>query len=289
MSTRAPFLTHGDVHIGGTVGGEGPRVLLLHGGPGLGDDHFAELLDELDDYTVAFHQQRGVEPSQMEGPFTVADHVADALRVLDHLGWEAVTVVGHSWGGHLALHLAVAAPERLDGVLCIDTLGAVGDGGMGQFGAELMARTPPELQQQYAAHEAELAAGRVEPGHELDGLALIWPAYFPSWDSAPPSLARKASVPCSEETFASLAAELPGLETALPEVAVPVGFVVGARSPMPATASTDTADRIPGAWVEVVEGAGHFVWLDRPGIVRAALDRLVTGTETPSSGGRAEK
>jgi pimeloyl-ACP methyl ester carboxylesterase len=43
---------------------------------------------------------------------------------------------------------------------------------------------------------------------------------------------------------------------------------------MPLEASTDAADRIPGAWVDVVEGAGHFVWVEAAGAVRAALRRL---------------
>jgi pimeloyl-ACP methyl ester carboxylesterase len=43
---------------------------------------------------------------------------------------------------------------------------------------------------------------------------------------------------------------------------------------MPVAASTDAAERIPGAWVELVEGAGHFVWVEAPGAVRAALRRL---------------
>jgi pimeloyl-ACP methyl ester carboxylesterase len=43
---------------------------------------------------------------------------------------------------------------------------------------------------------------------------------------------------------------------------------------MPLAASTDGADRIPGAWLEVVEGAGHFVWVEAPGAVRASIRRL---------------
>ena len=73
---------------------------------------------------------------------------------------------------------------------------------------------------------------------------------------------------------ASILAELPALEAGLPGIRVPVGFVHGSRSPMPIAASTDAAERIPGAWVEVVEGAGHFVWVEAPGAVRAALRRL---------------
>jgi pimeloyl-ACP methyl ester carboxylesterase len=73
---------------------------------------------------------------------------------------------------------------------------------------------------------------------------------------------------------ASIVAELPLLEAQLPGIRVPVGFVHGARSPMPLGASTDAAERIPGAWVEVVDGAGHFVWVEAPGAVRSALRRL---------------
>lgn len=68
--------------------------------------------------------------------------------------------------------------------------------------------------------------------------------------------------------------QLPRLEAALPAIGIPVGFVAGARSPMPLTASTDTTERIPGAWVTAVEGAGHFPRLDEPGSVRSALGRL---------------
>jgi pimeloyl-ACP methyl ester carboxylesterase len=73
---------------------------------------------------------------------------------------------------------------------------------------------------------------------------------------------------------ASILEELPALEAGLPQIRVRVGFVHGSLSPMPLGASTDGAERIPGAWVEVVEGAGHFIWVEAPGAVRAALRRL---------------
>jgi pimeloyl-ACP methyl ester carboxylesterase len=81
----------------------------------------------------------------------------------------------------------------------------------------------------------------------------------------------------SSQVGRSIQAELPALEAGLAGIRVPVGFVHGSRSPMPLAASTDAAERIPGAWVEVVEGAGHFVWVEAPGAVRAALRRLTEG------------
>jgi pimeloyl-ACP methyl ester carboxylesterase len=41
-----------------------------------------------------------------------------------------------------------------------------------------------------------------------------------------------------------------------------------------AQAAAPTVESIPGAWLEVVDEAGHFPWFERPGSVRAALERL---------------
>ena len=131
--------------IGGLRAGSGPPVVLLHGGPGLGFGYLRDLADELaQENDVAWYQQRGLEPSAVEGPYSVAADVGDARRVLDALGWQKAYVVGHSWGGHLALHVAEAMPDRLFGVLSVDPLGAVGDGGWAEFDEEMFRRTPEE-------------------------------------------------------------------------------------------------------------------------------------------------
>jgi pimeloyl-ACP methyl ester carboxylesterase len=123
----------------------GRPVLLLHGGPGLSYSYMDDLGAELTaEFRVASYQQRGLEPSTLEGPFTIAQSINDAITVLDGLGWSQALVVGHSWGGHLALRLAATHPERLLGVLAVEPMGVVGDGGKAAFEAELMARTPAE-------------------------------------------------------------------------------------------------------------------------------------------------
>jgi pimeloyl-ACP methyl ester carboxylesterase len=85
----------------------------------------------------------------------------------------------------------------------------------------------------------------------------------------------RASVEAYAGLFADVTERLPGLGAALSGVGVPLGVVVGAQSPMPPDeAGIATAAAVPGAWAEVVEGAGHFPWFERPGSVKAALDRL---------------
>jgi pimeloyl-ACP methyl ester carboxylesterase len=105
-------------------------------------------------------------------------------------------------------------------------------------------------------------------------MRLVWPAYFADPEKAPPMPELRMAIERGGEMMPSTLAELPALEAGLPAIRVPVGFVHGSRSPMPLAASTDSADRIPGAWVEVVEGAGHFIWFEAPGAVRTALRRL---------------
>jgi pimeloyl-ACP methyl ester carboxylesterase len=261
--------------IAGGRAGSGPPVLLLHGGPGLGFEYLGELADELaEENDVAWYQQRGQEPSAVGGPYTVAADVEDARRVLDALGWQRAYVVGHSWGGHLAIHVAEAMPERLLGVLAVDPLGSIGDGRWPEFDEEMFRRTPEAVRERARELDELSMAGEIDEELALEGLRLVWPAYFADPDSAPPMPELRISSARSADMVPSILAELPALEAGLPQIHVPVGFVHGSRSPMPLAASTDAAERIPGAWVEVVEGAGHFIWVEAPGAVRTSLRRL---------------
>jgi pimeloyl-ACP methyl ester carboxylesterase len=261
--------------IAGRRAGSGPPVLLLHGGPGLGFDYLRDLADELaEENDVAWYQQRGQEPSAAEGPYAVAADIGDVRRVLDALGWQQAYVVGHSWGGHLALHVALVMPERLLGVLAVDPLGPVGDGRWPEFDEEIFRRTPEPVRARARELDELATAGAADDELALEGMRLVWPAYFADPERAPPMPELRIAVARSAEMIPSIMEELPALEAGLPHIRVPVGFVHGSRSPMPLAASTDGAERIPSAWVEVVEGAGHFVWVEAPGAVRAALRRL---------------
>ena len=131
--------------LGGWVAGDGTPVLLLHGGPGLSYEYLDGLADELGTgFRVAGFQQRGLEPSTLAGPFTISQAIDDVIAVLDGLGWSQAVLVGHSWGGHLVFRMASSRPDRLLGVLAVDPIGVVGDGGTAAFEAEIVARTPKE-------------------------------------------------------------------------------------------------------------------------------------------------
>jgi pimeloyl-ACP methyl ester carboxylesterase len=261
--------------LSGWVAGEGQPVLVLHGGPGLtytyADDVAAELLPA---FRVANFQQRGLPPSVEDGPFTIEQALADVVAVLDHLGWDRAYVVGHSWGGHLAFHVAVALPDRLLGVLAIDPLGAVGDGGMAAFEAAMFARTPDTDRQRAKELDEQSMKGESTEAEGLEGLRLVWPAYFADPSSAPPMPPLRMSMRATA-LFEDIVTQLPALEKALPKVRVPLGALVGAQSPMPPDeAGLASAARVPGGWGISIPDAGHFPWIESPGCVASAMSRL---------------
>ena len=101
----------------------GPRrgtpLVLLSGGPGFDPDYFwfGRAFQTLAQTRwVLTYDQRGTGQSTRVGPadsVTVADYVADleALRVA--LGVEKIDVLGHSWGGYLALAYGAAHGDRI--------------------------------------------------------------------------------------------------------------------------------------------------------------------------------
>jgi pimeloyl-ACP methyl ester carboxylesterase len=274
---RTTFTVHtGAGELSGWVAGEGPRVLAIHGGPGMNYDYLDDAVVELAArYQVATFQQRGLAPSTLQGEFTVAEAVADIAAVLDGLGWEDAYLVGHSWGGHLVFHAAVAIPDRLAGVLSVDPLGAVGDGGMEAFGAEMLARVPEAVRERARQLDEKDTAGTATPAEELEAFSLFWASYFADPPAAPPMPHMEFSQPANQGLWADLTIRLPELESSLASITVPFGVIVGELSPMPPSAGTDSAEHIPGAWSHVEPGAGHFVWHEAPGCIVAALDRLV--------------
>jgi len=264
----------GSVHV--WESGAGPPVLLLHGGPGLSDYTFSVVPELEDAYRVIRFQQRGLAPSTADGPFTVERHEADALAVLDVLGIERACVVGSSWGGHLSMHLAADHEERLSGLVPVDPLGALGDGGEADLERILADRVSPEVAARVGELDERAMAGEGTGDEALQAFALVWPAYFTDPAGAPPMPPMGISLPCYSQTWDSIHEHLARgtLEQKLPSVRVPTVFLLGAESPIPVEHGRASAALISGARCIVEPDCGHFVWLERPGSVRAAVDEV---------------
>jgi len=116
-----------DLHF--ELSGRGPRLLFVNGsGVTLADSRplieaFASRFD------VLAYDHRGLGgSSEVTRSYAMADCAADAAEVMDAAGWTSAPVVGISFGGMVALELAVSRPERIERLALLCTSAGGGGG-----------------------------------------------------------------------------------------------------------------------------------------------------------------
>jgi pimeloyl-ACP methyl ester carboxylesterase len=248
--------------------GSGPAVLLLHGQPGLGDDWEPVAARLRTDHRVLVPDRPGYGRTSLAARGLEANAAAIA-EVLDDRGVDRVTVAGHSWGGGVALALALRDPDRVHALVLAASIGApssidpidrilavpvVGDA-LAFTGLRWLPRllTVPQVRSVVAP-----VTGRL-PAAELHARAAHWRA---SWRSF--AIEQRAMV-----------AEVPQLATRLGEVTAPAVVLAGAADRMlPRKAAPDLAQRLPNARLVRVPGAGHMLPLEAADVVAAEIRAL---------------
>ncbi len=104
--------------VSNRTGAHSPPVVFVHGSMDR-QAAFVRVLKHLPDVTTALYDRRGYGTSaDVGGPFDVENHLSDLDRVLDTVDPSriGVVLVGHSFGGVVALSCAARSPERVLGV-----------------------------------------------------------------------------------------------------------------------------------------------------------------------------
>ena len=101
--------------------GAGEPVLAVHG---ITSNHlaWARIVRALNsDFNVYAPDLRGRgNNAKLPPPYGFDAHIADLLALLDHYELPSVVYVGHSLGAYIGLDLAIAAPERIRGLVLVD-------------------------------------------------------------------------------------------------------------------------------------------------------------------------
>lgn len=176
--------------------------------------------------------------------YSLAAHARVLAAVLDALGLEDVDVLGHSMGGSVAIRLALDHP-RLVGRLAIAE-GNLTPGG-GAASSRIVREDPVEF----------VARGLPALQERMRAAGAAWLAE--AWETADP-----AGVRGNAEALVGLD---PGFEAAFLSLGIPRSFIFGDRSlaegPAPDVPDPDRF-RAAGVKVEIVEKAGHNMFLDNP-------------------------
>jgi proline iminopeptidase len=113
-----------DVSLYVEVVGHGDPLLLMHGGPGLDHVSLTPFRKLADRHTIVSYDHRC--NGRSTGPvasMTWQNLTADADALRQELGFERWAVLGHSFGGQVALEYTLRYPERVSHLVLLDTAG----------------------------------------------------------------------------------------------------------------------------------------------------------------------
>jgi pimeloyl-ACP methyl ester carboxylesterase len=264
--------------------GSGPPVIALHGWPGDRGDHAALAADLAADADVVIPDLRGfgASPAPSAADPSASGAAAQAelvLELADALGIERPVLAGYDVGSRVAQAAARAQPERVRALVIAPPVPGAG---------ERVLR--PEAQREFwyqAFHRLELAERLIDgrPDAVRAYLGHFWSHWSgPGWTPPPEHLDRLTEVYARPGAFtASLAWYRAGSGTiaqslveeppAPPDrIAVPTTILWPEHDPLFPPAWSDRVDAFfADATVRPVAGCGHFVPLEAPAAMAAAV------------------
>ena len=252
-----PRATISDIELYYEHAGSGPPLLFISGTGGdlrARPNVFAGPLAKA--FDLLAYDQRGLgQSSKPDRPYTMAAYADDAAGLLHHVGWNSAFVVGVSFGGMVALELALRHPHRVRRLV----LACTSPGGEGGSS--------------YPFHEIGHLTGEARARHLLPISDVrrdeAWAREHP--DEYAAMIAFAAADPWGDELGhregAARQIEARAGHDAwdrLGEIACPVLIAAGAHDGIaPLATQRNMAARIPGARLEVFEGGHLFMLQDR--------------------------
>ncbi len=234
-----------------------PAVVLLHGftHTGASWDPVVSALGER--YRALALDIRGHGSASARVPVTLEGVLGD----LGAFVRDRFTLVGYSMGGRIALHAALALPERIERLVLIGASPGIADPG----------------ERQARLEDDERLAAEIE-SMTIEAFAQRW-AKTPVLAGQPPDVLAAAHADRLRNHPAGLARALRGLgNAALPslwgrlnEILVPVELVVGERDEKFRAIALEMASSLPEAEVIAVPGAGHAVHMEAPARVASVI------------------
>ncbi len=269
--------------------GDGPLVLCLHGFPDTAHSfrHLLPVLAGRGMHAVAPFM-RGYAPTGAapDGCYHAAALGLDALALIEALGHREAVIIGHDWGALATYAAALVAPDRVRKLVTLAL----------PYGPQLLTAFATDYDQQRRSwymffFQTPFAEGAVAHA-DFAFIERLWRDWSPGWTPAPDGIAaakdclRQPGVVEAALAYYRAAFGPPPQDPALAEIQ---GRLMMAPIDVPGLYLHGVADGCLGVdlvegmasffprglRVERIEGAGHFLHLERPELVQQLIDEFL--------------
>lgn len=257
-------------------GSGGPPVILIHGASVNLRDWSFSLMDRLaaQGHRVIAMDRPGFGYSKRgPGDWPPARQAAHLRKAALAMGVEKPIVVGHSWGGSVAMAWGLDFPDDVTGVVPISGATMPWGAGATVFQTIGLGRVGVDYYQASLSKRAE--EGAIENFVSRAFRPQTPPPGYIDYVGAPLSL-REGTLEANAQDLASLHLALRKMAPRYPEMMVPVEIVHGRLDWLLGVEQhvTELAAVLPNARVAVAPGVGHMAHHARPDLLQAAIARL---------------
>ena len=255
------------------VEGSGPSIVLIHG--------FGAAIDWWDEIAPALAANHRVIRVDLighggtEAPasgYSIERQALLVKAVLDQLGVERFILIGHSMGGEVATALAEAEPAQVERMVLIDTPPQADTGftlvtrlAFTPVVGELLSRFQTDKAVAQALRQGFAPGFPVPEKFVADFQQLTYTAFRSAHDGS--AAYRKAK-------------SIPDRLAALGPVP-PLLVIFGSRDALIPPASAKLYEAVPGAKVEIVDGAGHSPMVEAPATTLDLIDNFIKNARNP--------
>ena len=252
-------------------GGEGPRIVLLHGLGGFAEEWRLVIPKLTSDHRVVVPDLPGLGRSEVvRSDLDAASVVAWLRELIEQTCSEPPTLVGHSLGGGIAVRFAIEHPDRVSRVVLVDaaSVGRPNRPAPAVLAALIRFGAGPT----HANHDRLMSHVLVHPGR----VSRKWGDQWPGFEGYDIDLAKDKSV---SRSTGQLLRRVAGRRVPIDQLAaidVPVAMIWGTGDRlMRFRIAERTAERM-GWPLFPIDDCGHAPHIERPSVFHEALEMAMS-------------
>jgi proline iminopeptidase len=251
--------------------GHGEPLIIVHGGPVLDHSYFLPQLESLsENYQLIFYDQKVSGRSSIEvdsSTMTLDGFAEDIESIRNAFKLDKINLLGHSWGGLIAMTYAIKYNQHLDKLILSNSIAP----NVSEWQMEGQVVGQRATENDFLERQSIMTSGALQSEDPTDAIEkLLRISFRPQMADTTKLNELNLYVPKDylqrSGLFSLLAPDLTqfDLYPDLDKISCPTLVLYGNREPSVYLHATVMAEAFPNGELKVIDGAGHFPFIEKP-------------------------